>query len=139
MSFVRERKTSRQIVLRFGNFPTKLKRPLGSASYQSHVIVRRRNAFSFYVIKKTARRSIEDTCLLPRFTVQRFSPYVCCRDRTLHLSPDSCASTLQFRSMMDLPSRNWLVLLLHSEFPVHRSFLMESERTLILERATVTC
>lgn len=47
MSFVRERKTSRQIVLRFGNFPTKLNRPLGSASHQSHVIVRERNALSF--------------------------------------------------------------------------------------------
>jgi hypothetical protein len=53
MSFVRERKTSRQIVLRFGNFPTKLNWPLGSASQQSHVILRRRNAFSFYnVIKR---------------------------------------------------------------------------------------
>ena len=126
MSFVRERKTSRQIVLRFGNFPTKLNRPLGSASHHSHVIVRRRNAISFNNVIKRQQdgRSKTHACYHGSLSKDLLCTFaVVLGSTTYHLSPDRWATTLQFRSMVDLPSRNWSVLLAQSEIPCPSQFL----------------
>lgn len=84
MSFVRERKTestNRPEIWKFSN-ETKPATwqcvPPEDSEEEKCILFLQRD-------KGTARRSIEDTCLLPRFTVQRFAPYVRCLARKHHL------------------------------------------------------